>query len=264
MVGCKQIRKRILELAYNAGSNGSHLGGSLSSVEILTSLFTSGLNFSPFDEKRDRLILSKGHAALALYCVLESFAVLSKEEVDTFEQNGTSFFAHAKRNPSKGIEFSGGSLSLGVSYAVGVALAAKSKKWDSHIYVIVGDGECDEGLVWEAVMSACNYQLSNMTIIVDCNRLQSDGLTCEVMNHDPLERKFEGFGCTVQVVDGHSEKELKSALCRKGVDAPNVIIAHTIKGKGVSFMENQQSWHHGTLNQKQYEQALADIENGEI
>lgn len=264
MEECKKIRKRIIELAHNAGSNGSHLGGSLSAVEILFSLFDSETNFSVSDVNRDRFILSKGHAALALYCVLETFHFLTKEEVDTFEKNGTSFFAHAKRMPSKGIEFSGGSLSLGVSYAVGAALAAKSRLSSSHIYVVVGDGECDEGLVWEAVMSACNYHLDNLTIIVDCNGLQSDGPTSEVMDHSPLSQKFQGFGCAVQDVNGHSVAELKSALQHLTAGRPNVIIAHTVKGKGVSFMENQPSWHHGTLNQKLYEQAIEDIEHGEI
>lgn len=265
MEECKKIRKRILELAYNAGSNGSHLGGSLSAVEILFSLFDAKTtSFSVSDNNRDRLILSKGHAALALYCVLETFHILTKEEVDTFEKNGTSFFAHAKRTPSKGIDFSGGSLSLGISYAVGVALATRSQQSHSHIYVVVGDGECDEGLVWEAVMSACNYHLNNLTIIVDCNGLQSDGPTSEIMDHSPLTQKFQGFGCTVQVVNGHSVSELQTAIQNKTTGGPNVIIANTVKGKGVSFMENQANWHHSTLNQNLYEKALRDIDNGEI
>lgn len=259
MAECKDIRKRILELAFKAGSNGSHLGGSLSAVEIINSLYHSGFNFNPADEDRDRLILSKGHAALALYCVLESVGIITKEDAETFEQNGTTLFAHAKKNISKGIEFSGGSLSLGISYAVGVALACKSKEINNRIFVLLGDGECDEGLVWEAVMSAVNYHLDNLTFIVDCNGLQSDGYTKDVMDHSPLEKKFEGFGCKVVSVNGHSEKEVADAYKVKSKDCPLVIIAHTVKGKGVSFMENLQQWHHGTLSQAQYELAMEEV-----
>ena len=259
MAECKDIRKRILELAFKAGSNGSHLGGSLSAVEILNTLYHSGFNFNPADEARDRLILSKGHAALALYCVLESVGIITKEDAETFEQNGTTLFAHAKKNISKGIEFSGGSLSLGISYAVGVALACRSKGINNRIFVLLGDGECDEGLVWEAVMSAVNYHLDNLTFIVDCNGLQSDGYTKDVMDHSPLEKKFEGFGCKVVSVDGHSEKEVAEAYKVKSHDCPLVIVAHTVKGKGISFMENLQQWHHGTLSQAQYEQAMEEV-----
>ena len=259
MAECKDIRKRILELAFKAGSNGSHLGGSLSAVEILNILYHSGFNFNPSDDARDRLILSKGHAALALYCVLESVGIITKEDAETFEQNGTTLFAHAKKNISKGIEFSGGSLSLGISYAVGVALACKTKGYNNRILVLLGDGECDEGLVWEAVMSAVNYHLDNLTFIVDCNGLQSDGYTKDVMDHSPLEKKFEGFGCKVVSVDGHSEKEVAEAYKVKSNDCPLAIVAHTVKGKGVSFMENLQQWHHGTLSQAQYEQAMEEV-----
>lgn len=259
MAECKEIRKRILELAYGVGSNGSHLGGSLSAVEILNSLYHSGFNFNPSDEARDRFVLSKGHAALALYCVLESVGILTKDEAETFEKNGTALFAHAKKNVVKGVEFSGGSLSLGISYAVGVALACKSKGYDNRIFVMLGDGECDEGLVWEAVMSAVNYHLDNLTFIVDCNGLQSDGYTKDVMDHSPLEEKFRGFGCKVISVEGHNEVELRNAYKQRGDNTPLVIVAHTVKGKGVSFMENLQQWHHGTLSQSQYEQALDEV-----
>lgn len=257
--GCQIIRQRIIDLAYKSGKNGSHLGGSLSAVEILNVLYHSGFNFNPADVSRDRLILSKGHAALALYCVLESVGILSKEDTETFEHNGTTLFAHAKKNISKGIEFSGGSLSLGISYAVGVALACKSKNKSNRIFVLLGDGESDEGLVWEAVMSAVNYKLDNLTLIVDCNGLQSDGYTKDVMDHSPLEEKFRGFGCKVVSVNGHNVEELKIAYQQRGENTPLVIVAHTVKGKGVSFMENLQQWHHGTLSQSQFEQALEEV-----
>ena len=258
-IRCRKIRQRVLELSYNSGKNGSHLGGSLSSVEIIDSLYHSDYNFTPTAEIRDRFILSKGHAALALYCVLESVGILTKEDAETFEQNGTTLFAHAKKNVATGIEFSGGSLSLGASYAVGVALACKSKQQNSRIFVLLGDGESDEGLVWEAVMSAVNYKLDNLTFIVDCNGLQSDGYTKDVMDHSPLEEKFRGFGCKVVSVNGHSVEELRNAYLQKGENSPLVIVAHTVKGKGVSFMENLQQWHHGTLSQSQYEQAMEEV-----
>ena len=262
MVECKDIRKRILGLSFQAGNNGSHLGGSLSSVEILNTLYNSDFDFNPSHNDRDRFILSKGHAALALYCVLESVGLITKADSESFEQNGTSFFAHAKKDITKGIEFSGGSLSLGVSFSVGVALACKQKHLNNRIFVLLGDGECDEGLVWEALMSAVNYQLDNLTIIVDSNGLQSDGYTKDIMNHAPIEDRFSGFGCDVICVDGHNEVELRQAYKQRGHNAPLVVIARTVKGKGVSFMENIQSWHHGFLSQMQYEQALEDVDNG--
>lgn len=259
MAECKDIRRRILELAYRAGSNGSHLGGSLSAVEILNALYNSGINTNPCDESRDRVILSKGHSALALYCVLESKGILSKEEAETFEQNGTVLSAHARRDVQKGIEFSGGSLGLGISFAIGVALACKDKGLNNRIYVLLGDGECDEGLVWESVMAAVNYKLDNLVFIVDCNGLQSDGFTAEVMDLSPLENRFGGFGCEVVSVDGHSMSELDGAYSLKPCGRPLAIVAHTVKGKGVSFMENRPDWHHGTLSQAQYEQALEEV-----
>ena len=262
MAECKEIRKRILELARGAGSNGSHLGGSLSSVEIINTLYHSGFNLCSSVETRDRLILSKGHSALALYCVLESVGVLTHEDALSFERNGSSFYAHARRNLLKGIEFSGGSLSLGVSFAVGVALACKSKGLNNRLFVLLGDGECDEGLVWESVMSAVNYRLDNLTLIVDCNGLQSDGFTKDVMDHAPLEEKFKGFGCRVLSVDGHDEAALAAAYKETSDGTPLVIVAHTVKGKGVSFMENVQAWHHGAMTEKQYEQAIEEVSNG--
>ena len=252
------MRKRILELSSNAGANGSHIGGSLSMVEILAVLY-SVLERDEADlEKRDRFILSKGHGALALYCMLEKKGLLAKEETETFESNGTDFYAHAKRDIEKGIEFSGGSLSLGISFAVGVALACKSKGIDNHIYVLVGDGECNEGLLWEAVMAAANFRLNNLTVIVDRNCLQSDGFSDDIMNLSPLADKFSAFGFDTVEIDGHSVEQLYKSLTTSS-DKPKAIVAKTIKGKGVSFMENERSWHHGVLTDKLYEQALSEL-----
>ena len=253
------MRKRILELSLRAGKNGSHVGGSLSMVETLAVLFAI-MNRDKEDlDKRDRFILSKGHGALALYCALERTGLLTKEETDTFESNGTQYYAHAKRNIAKGIEFSGGSLSLCISFAVCVALSCKEKGLDNHIYVLVGDGECNEGHLWEAAMAAASFKLTNLTVLVDCNGLQSDGFTKDIMDSSSLSRKFSAFGFDAKEVDGHSVDSLREALSVKTSFAPQAIIANTIKGKGVSFMESEKNWHHGVLTEKLYEQAIQEI-----
>ena len=168
----KKLRLRILELTHGVGKNGAHVGGGLSAVEILTTIYGHVLNYdlnNPLDKNRDRFILSKGHSAIALFSALQIAGFLTKEELDQFEVNGSPYYAHASRNLVKGIEFSGGSLSLGLSFAVGVALTCKKEGLKNHIYVLLGDGECDEGLVWESLMSASHFNLTNLTVIVDCN-----------------------------------------------------------------------------------------------
>jgi transketolase len=259
----KKMRLRILELAYGVGKNGAHVGGGLSVVEILTTLYGAILNFdinNPFDKNRDRLIVSKGHCAIALFTALEEVGFLSKDELNQFEINGSPFYAHAFRNLSMGIEFSGGSLSLGLSYAVGVALSCKLESVNNHIYVLLGDGECDEGLVWESLMSAAHFNLTNLTIIVDCNDLQSDGLKKDVMNQISLADKFTAFGFHTSEINGHDIVELNKHLALKSPDKPNAIIAKTVKGKGVSFMENNKDWHHNVLSFSQYEKAIAELQ----
>lgn len=255
---CRALRQSIIETAHKT-SAGAHFGGSLSIVEILVALYNK-VTIST-DEHRDRVILSKGHGALALYCVLKQKGILTENDLQSFEQNGTDFFAHAKRNPAKGIEFSGGSLSLGVSFAIGVALACREKQLNNHVYVIIGDGECNEGLVWESIMSAANYGLSNMTFIIDRNRMQSDGSVDEVMKTDNLADKMKAFGCETIEVDGHDVEALTKALDVNS-NKPKAIIANTIKGKGVSFMENVAQWHHASMSEKQYQQAIMEVCHG--
>lgn len=252
-----QMRKRILGLALKSGASGSHLGGSLSLVEILTALYEE-VNITK-DDNRDRVILSKGHGALALYTVLEKKGVMTPELVDTFEANGTHLFAHASRDVEHGIEFSGGSLGLGISYAIGVALACKTKGLNNHIYVIVGDGECNEGIFWEAMMTAQKFELDNMTVIVDNNGLQADGFTKEIIDMSPLDAKFEAFGLKAVTIDGHDMEAISKALAHREQGKAVAIIANTIKGKGVSFMENDAAWHHGVLNQKKYDKAMEEL-----
>jgi transketolase len=255
------MRLRILELAYKAGKNGSHIGGGLSSIEIFATIYGSVLKYNvsdPFNPDRDRFIVSKGHCAIALYVALEYVGFLTKEETDTFEVNGSHFYAHASRDLSKGIEFSGGSLSLGISYAVGVALSCKRARLKNHIYVLLGDGECDEGLVWEASMAAAHYNLNNLTVIVDRNGFQSDGFTLDVMNKASLADKFASFGFHAQNIDGHNLEQFIASFEIRDGEKPNAIIANTVKGKGVSFMENNRDWHHNVLSQNQFELAVSE------
>jgi transketolase len=256
-----RMRLRILELAYGAGKNGAHVGGGLSSVDIFSTLYGYVLKYdlnNTLDKNRDRLIVSKGHCAIALFAVLEEVGYISKRELDEFEANGSPYYSHASRNLLKGIEFSGGSLSLGLSFAVGVALSNKIDGLDNHVYVLLGDGECDEGLVWESLMSAAHFNLANLTVIVDNNGLQSDGYKKDIMNQLSLADKFTSFGFYTQEIDGHNLFELKNSFDSQDVNKPNAIIANTIKGKGVSFMENNKDWHHGVLSLNQYELAVAE------
>lgn len=256
---CRQMKLKALQIARNAGGFGAHLGGSFSLMEMLACLYNTA-NWQPDDETRDRIILSKGHGALALYTVLWQKGVLTDEELATFETNGTNYHTHAKRNLQKKIEFSGGSLGLGISYAVGVAMACKKKGLNNRIFTIVGDGEMQEGIVWEALMTAAHYQLNNLTIIIDNNGLQIDGLTQQVMNIQPLDEKLRAFGFDVEQIDGHNISQILTALQRTST-APQTIIANTRKGNGISFLENQRQSHQYALNEKQYLQAIEDIKS---
>lgn len=259
----KSLRLSALKMAYDCGKSGSHLGTAMSSIEIYAALYGSVLNVdshNPLDENRDRIVISKGHSVLAYYSALRYAGFVSDEDIASFETNGSHFHGHAMRNLNNGIEFSGGSLSMGMSFAVGLALACKRKGSDARIYTLVGDGECDEGLIWEAAMSASNFHLENFTVIIDCNSLQYDGPTTNIMNLLDLGKKFRAFGFDVVEVDGHSTDEVTTALSGKFLN-PKCVIAHTIKGKGISFMENQKEWHHHTLTLEQYKQAVREVEN---
>lgn len=257
-----KVRQRILELGLIAGKNGAHFGGGMSVVDILTVLYSCILNVNEQNidsPERDRFILSKGHAAVALYAVLEQVGFLTKEETATFESNGTSYYAHAHRSLARGIEFSGGSLSLGLSFGVGVALSCKRAGMSNRIVVLVGDGECDEGLVWESAMAAANFSLANLTIIVDRNDMQSDGIKSEVMNQFSLADKFRAFGFEVVEIDGHKHDALENNFRLRHESRPTAIIANTVKGKGISFMEGNPDWHHGVLTQTLFDAAIAEL-----
>lgn len=257
---CNDIRKRIVGLSYSAGKNSAHIGGSLSAVEILVTLYHRIMRIGETDfENRDRFILSKGHSALALYCVLESAGLIPVGEIDSFETNGSRFTAHARKDLSLGIEFSGGSLGLGLSYATGMAYACKAKALSARVFTLVGDGECNEGIVWESLLFAHHHQLDNFTVIVDCNRLQADGFTRDILDTGSLEDKFAAFGFHPRSVDGHSVAELENALLMDA-PGPKAVIARTTKGKGISFMEDKYNWHFASLSEARYKKAIQDLE----
>lgn len=250
-------------MAYASGKNGSHLGGGLSPVDIFACLFGGILNIKssePHNESRDRLIVSKGHCVLSFYASLFLSGFISKIDIDSFEVSGSHFHGHAMRNLNNGIEFSGGSLSMGMAFAVGEAFACKLKSLPSRVFCIVGDGECDEGLIWEAAMAASNFKLNNFTLIIDRNHLQYDGATEDVMNTESLKQKFEAFGFEAVEIDGHSIPELLNALSLTS-DKPICVVANTVKGKGVSFMEGKKEWHHHTLSESEYQCALNELNN---
>lgn len=255
---CLQMKLKALEMAASTGSNGAHIGGAFSLMEIMAVLMDNVNLKVDNPENRDRIILSKGHGALALYTALWQNGVISDEELLSFDKNGTEFFGHPHRDITKFIEFSGGSLGLGLSYSVGVALACKFRGLNNRIYAIVGDGECDEGLVWEALMAASNFSLSNLTVIVDKNGWQLDGPTVEVMNSSDLREKFKSFGFDCKEINGHSIQEISEALYPVS-NKPLAVIANTIKANGISFLENNKSSHHCSLSSKKYEQAINEI-----
>ena len=258
-----RMRKNAIELAHQAGRNGAHLGGGLSAIEILAVLYGYEMRFDTqnlTNMNRDRFILSKGHATLAYYTALHEAGILSEETLKTYEKNGGALPGQPSRNLTLGIESASGSLGMGLSVGVGLALAAKMQSRDSRIYVLLGDGECNEGSVWEAAMSAVSFELSQLVAIVDCNGLQSDGFCSDVLHTAPLKQMWEGFGWHTEQTDGHDVHALVSAFdaCKmKG--RPCAILADTIKGKGVSFMENRKEWHHNSISEAQYQAAMEEL-----
>lgn len=257
---CYQMKLKALDMALSTGSNGSHIGGGFSAMEILATLYSYANVVDMDDENRDRIIISKGHCVLAYYTALWKKGFISEEDLLTFDKNGTKLHGHAHRNIKYGIEFSGGSLGLGLSYAVGDAYACKKNGLKNRVYVLVGDGECDEGIVWEALMSAANFKLNNLVIIVDKNKYQLDGPTDEVMNQYSIENKFKSFGFKVEVVNGHNVEQLMASY-QKETDLPYAIIADTIKAHGISFLENNKMSHQCVLSRKKYEQAVEEIKD---
>ena len=256
------IRKDIVSMICKAKSG--HPGGSLSAVEILTALYFDQMNIDPTNPKmedRDRFVLSKGHAAPALYATLAERGYFDKEELNHLRKLGSMLQGHPDMKKIPGVEMSTGSLGQGFSVACGMAMAAKLDNAPWNVYALLGDGEVQEGIIWEAAMSAAHYKLDNMIAFLDYNGLQIDGEVESVMSINPIEDKFKTFGWNVITIDGHDFDQIFAALdmAKDTVGKPTMIIAKTIKGKGVSFMENQASWHGSAPNEEQLEQALSEL-----
>lgn len=259
----KRIRRHIIDMTYSTGKTGAHLGGSLSIVELLAAMYAGTIRFKPDDPKwegRDRIILSKGHAALALYPAMVEAGIIEEASLADFKKDGSKLGGHPSLNGLAGIEFASGSLGQGLSLGVGTCLALKRKgNQDSRTFVFLGDGECDEGSVWEAASSAGHYRLNNLVAVIDMNAIQYDGYTTEVLNMSPFEKKWEDFGWDTISIDGHNIEEILDAYNHRG-DKPLAILAHTIKGKGISFMENNWKFHNAALTKEQYDQSIIELE----
>ena len=247
---------------FNAKSG--HPGGSLSAADMFTYLYFREMNVDPANPQwsdRDRFVLSKGHCCPSLYAVLALKGFFSWDELSVLRHVGAMLQGHPDMKGTPGIDMSTGSLGQGISAACGMALAAKLDKKDYRVYTVLGDGECEEGEVWEAAMFAAHKGLDNLTVIVDVNGLQIDGTTAQVGGVEPLDTKFESFGFDVTVIDGHDFDQIEAALAQaKQSSKPFAIIMKTVKGKGVSFMENQVGWHGKAPNAEQYEIAMAELE----
>jgi transketolase len=256
------IRQDIIVMTGAAKSG--HPGGSLSAADIMAALYFHVMRYDPKNPKwpdRDRFVLSKGHACPVLYAALAEAGFYPKEEIITFRHIDSRLQGHPDMKKLPGVEFSTGSLGQGLSGAAGMALAGKLDKRDYRVFALIGDGESEEGQIWEAAMSSVHYGLDNLTAITDFNGLQIDGPNCEVMNITPLPDKWRAFGWHVIEIDGHNFIDILDALApeAKVPGKPTMIIAHTIKGKGVSFMENQCDWHGKAPNEEQVKQALAEL-----
>jgi len=260
----RQVRIDIIKMLSKAGSG--HPGGALSAAELMTALYFDQLRHNPKEpdwEDRDRVIFSKGHSCPLLYACLAESGYFPKEELLTLRRFGSRLQGHPGKDKGlPGLEVSTGSLGQGLSIGVGMALAGKLSKKDFHVYVLLGDGECNCGQIWEAAMSAGHYKLNNLCAIVDYNGLQIDGSTEEVMGLEPFVKKWRDFRWETIEIDGHDFKEILSAYQRAKDNkvTPTVIIAHTIKGKGISFMENKVDWHGKVPNREEAEIALKELE----
>lgn len=258
----KKVRMNIIEEVYGAKSG--HPGSSLSCVEILTVLYFNQMNIDPENPKmetRDRLVLSKGHASPALYSVLAQRGYFPIEELKEFRKLGSRLQGHPDVKKTPGVDMSSGSLGQGLSAACGMAIASKLKENNNRIYCILGDGEIEEGQIWEAAMTASHYKLDNLCVIIDNNNLQIDGKIEDVINPYPIDEKFKSFGFEVLNVNGHSVEELIEAFeeAKNIKNKPTVIIAKTIKGKGISFMEDKAEWHGKAPSEEEYNQAVEEL-----
>ena len=260
----KSIRKNIIDMAFSAGASSAHLGGALSIVEIISTLFCHVMKYNdnPQWPDRDRFILSKGHACLAYYSALCEIGYISKNDLKTFEKNSSNLLGHPVINREIGIDFSNGSLGMGLSIGIGVALSLKKRKKNNRVFVIIGDGECNEGSVWEAAMAASHFKLNNLLVFIDNNKFQQTGTNNQIMDTGDLKSKWQSFGWETVDLDGHNIEELTNYF--ESIDEnqlkPKAVIANTVKGKGFSFSENNNDWHHSILTKKLYDKALEELE----
>ena len=258
-----KIRQDVIKLVYSAKSG--HPGGSLSIADIMTYLYFEELKVDPKNpkaEERDRFVLSKGHCAPALYACLKEKGFFTEAEMQDFRQVSGILQGHPDMKHIPGVDMTTGSLGQGLSAAVGMGIAAKLDKKDYRVYCVLGDGEIEEGQVWEAAMSASHYKLDNLCAIIDNNNLQIDGEIRDVMSPYPIDEKFKSFGFHVITIDGHNFEEIEKAIeeAKTCKERPTAIIARTIKGKGVSYMEDKAEWHGKAPNEEQYMQAIKELE----
>jgi transketolase len=259
----KKLRRDIITMIGTAGSG--HPGGSLSAVEILTTLYFRVMHYNSADPQwpgRDRFILSKGHAAPVLYATLCAASYIPQEELWTLRKIDSRLQGHPECSLTPGVEMSAGALGQGLSFGIGVSLAGRLNRQDYRTFVLLGDGECDEGQVWEAAMAAAHFKLEKLIAIIDNNGIQLDGWNKDIMNLEPLNKKWQYFGWNAIETDGHDITQLITAFdkARQTTDQPSVIIAHTVKGKGVSFMENNPDFHGKAPNAEEMKIALKELE----
>lgn len=258
----KKIRRQVLKMIFDSGA--SHVGSNYSIVDILIVLYYEILFIdpnNPLKEDRDRFILSKGHSIAALYAVLAEKGFFNKELLDTFYKDGSSLPGHSTKGSVPGVEVSTGSLGHGLPIGAGMALAGKKDKRNYRVLVLMSDGECNEGSSWEAIMFASHHKLDNLTVIIDYNKFTSMGEINKIINIEPLAERWASFGWQVQEIDGHNfseiKKSLEAAARKKG--KPHVIIAHTVKGRGVSFMEKNILWHYRCPDKGEFDRALKEL-----
>ena len=261
-----EIKKRIIEGAYNCGET-CHIGGALSMVDFMSVLYGSIIKINPqdlCDPTRDIFILSKGHCVLGYFATLNHFGLISDDTFRTFQKNGSDLIAHPVKNIKLGMESSNGSLGQGLSFALGQALGMRYEKEDNrHVYVLMGDGECNEGSVWESAASAAEFKTTNLTSIIDVNLMRNDGENSIFEGIENIQKIWSAFGWNTIVVDGHNHSEILKALIKskENKTKPSAILLQTIKGKGISFMENNNDWHHNRITRKIYDQILSEWKN---
>ncbi|KAB1438125.1 transketolase [Candidatus Galacturonibacter soehngenii] len=258
----KELRAEILKMLYECQSG--HPGGSLSCVEMLMALYYGTMKIDPKNPKmedRDRFVLSKGHACPTLYAILADLGYFPKEDLKRLRQIDSHLQGHPDCTKTPGVDINTGSLGQGISIAIGLALAAKKAEADYNIYTVIGDGECQEGLVWEAAMSAAHYKLDNLVVMLDYNGLQIDGSNEDVMSLGDITNKFKAFGFECFEVDGHDIDKIKTVLDTKVYNKPKFICCNTVKGKGISFMENQSGWHGRPMTEEEFKLAMKELED---